>query len=335
MIPFRKKNNQFPCIDRLHSGGLIPNYVCSSTCAHCVYNCSPKREKDYIDQEMVRHDLNKIRSLGCRSVHIGGGEPMLNFEKLKMVVRTASECDVGIEYIETNSSWYHDIEDAIGKLKELQDIGINCLLLSISPFHNSYIPFSKVKGVMNACRFTGVNIFPWIADFIQDVESFDDKTTHSLEEYREKFGERYWENLPGKYYLTFRGRALKTFRDQMREIPLEKILAGNRGGCFELTDTSHFHVDLYGNYIPGLCTGLAIQVEDLNTELTPEKYPFFCGLFQDGINGFCESVVEKYDFKPKKNYVSKCDLCYDIRYFLVNEQGYNGKDIQPHSYYSE
>ena len=35
-------------IRRLRSGGIITNYFCTSRCGHCLYNCSPQWEKEYI-----------------------------------------------------------------------------------------------------------------------------------------------------------------------------------------------------------------------------------------------------------------------------------------------
>ena len=41
--------------------------------------------------------------MGCPSVHIGGGEPLLRPDKLQAVLEAASDCGVGIDYVETNS----------------------------------------------------------------------------------------------------------------------------------------------------------------------------------------------------------------------------------------
>ena len=91
-------------IKRLKSGGLITNYFCTSSCRHCLYNCSPQWEKRYVEPETVRKNFEVVRALGCRSVHIGGGEPLLRPDKLKRVLDIAAEVDVSVEYVETNSS---------------------------------------------------------------------------------------------------------------------------------------------------------------------------------------------------------------------------------------
>jgi hypothetical protein len=58
-------------IDGLRSGGVITNYYCTSSCGHCLYFCSPNWKKDYIEIGMLAQILEKITSLGCKSIHIG------------------------------------------------------------------------------------------------------------------------------------------------------------------------------------------------------------------------------------------------------------------------
>jgi len=318
-------------ISHLNSGGLITNYYCTSRCGHCLYRCSPKWKKDYIDKEMALQNLLKIRSLNCYSVHIGGGEPMLNLPKLIDVARAAKETGVSIDYVETNSSWFIDEDKAKQTLQNLLFNGINCLLVSISPFHNEHIAFYKVKGVIKACRETGMQVFPWVMDFYQDIDSFDDRETHGLKKYVDKFGEDYLQRIPSRYWTHFGGRALNTFSEILPQKPLDVILENHP--CNELTDTSHFHLDLYGNYIPGLCSGFTIRRDDLGKELEEKKYPIINMLLKDGIKSFLNYAQKNHDFEPKEKYLNKCDLCNDIRFFLVNEIKYETIELQPKGYY--
>jgi hypothetical protein len=106
-----------------------------------------------------------------------------------------------------------------------------------------------------------------------------------------------------------------------------------KGGCSELLDVSHFHIDLFGNYIPGLCSGLAIRYEDLGERLSKEEYPFLTTLYHNGIEGFLHLARSDYGFKPSREYLSKCDLCFDIRYYLTMEVGVDSKELQPRGYY--
>ncbi len=319
-------------INTLYSGGIITNYYCTSKCRHCLYGCSPSWDKKYIDAEQVNFNLLKVRSLGCRSVHVGGGEPFLNISGLEMVLQEAHKKGVGIEYVETNSSWFKDEESAVNLLKRLQQSGLRQLLVSISPFHNEFIPFFKVKGVMRACRKTGIQVFPWVMDFYNDLEQLDENNTHKLEEFEDLFGSAYLRNIPSRYWIHFGGRSLYTFKNYFAEKPLPEILNQSEP-CTELTDTSHFHIDLFGNYIPGLCSGLSIRAQDLGNMLDKDKYLFITTLYSKGIKGFLDIAVQEYDFQPDAYYVSKCHLCFEIRSFLVKEKQLQSLELQPASFY--
>ncbi|MCF8336095.1 MAG: radical SAM protein [Bacteroidales bacterium] len=319
------------CINHLFSGGLITNYFCPSGCRHCLYGCSPGREKDYIDRKMSVNAMRKILSLGCRAIHIGGGEPMLNISGLLQVADTAKEQGMGIHYVETNATWFKNEEDAVRTLRQLKEHGILNLLISMSPFHNEHIPFYKTKGLINACRKSGIQPLPWIMDFYSDINAFDDKMSHSLEEYEEAFGKDYLRNIPERYWTHLGGRAVYTYKDIFSLQPLEKIL--NSPPCDELEDTSHFHIDLYGNYIPGLCSGLAIDMEDLGAPLNEAQYPFISMLYNGGIEALFHHARNEYGFAPQEAYLNKCHLCDDIRLFMVREKQLDSPELKPGGYY--
>lgn len=322
-------------IPRLLSGGLITNYFCTSRCGHCAYFSSPSREKDYITAETAKNVLGHVKEKGCRSLHIGGGEPLLRPKPLMDVLDVFRETGMSVDYIETNSSWFRTVEDAGPLLRELKSRGATTLLISISPFHNEYIPLRKITGLLTACRSTGMNIFPWVESFLPDLKKFDPDTVHSLEEYEELFGDNYVASIPGRYWISFRGRALKTYKKYMEDRSFETIVKHSPGGCGELFDVSHFHVDLYGNYVPGLCTGLSISSKDLGGPLSDKKYPFITRLMDEGIEGLASFATREYGYVLKETYVSKCDICYDIRKFLVIDKGIESGDLKPKGYYLE
>jgi hypothetical protein len=325
-------NRKF-AISRLDSGGLIPNYYCTSNCRHCLYACSPSWEKKYIDSETTEKNILRIKRLGCQSIHIGGGEPFLNLDGLKMVIETAHSLGVQIEYVETNSSWYRGRDSTCQILSSLKKRGLSMLLISMSPFHNEHIPFYKVKGVVEACHAVGMKVFPWISEFFSEITPLGDKTTHGLSEYENKYGTDYLKRLPSRYWIHFGGRALKTFADVLGTRPYDEILSVSKTGCRELLDVSHFHLDLFDNYIPGLCSGLAIHRDDLGDPLAPENYSVLHTLFDSGVTGLCELVSNKYDFKPSGRYMSKCHFCLDIRRYLVLDRGLASRDLQPKGFY--
>jgi hypothetical protein len=249
------------------------------------------------------------------------------------VLEIARKVNMGIEYVETNSSWYRDSDSARALLEELKASGLSTLLVSISPFHNEYISFGKVKGVMAACRAAGVSVFPWIRDFYDEINGLDDAKPHALSEYQKKYGEDYLESIPSRYWIHLGGRALNTYREVFQTSTLETILAGNDRGCAELADVSHFHLDCFGNYIPGLCSGLAIRRDDLGRMLMPDDYPVLTMLYHSGITEFYDYACREYGFEPDRHYLSKCHLCFDIRRHLVVVEGAQTGELQPHGIY--
>jgi organic radical activating enzyme len=322
-------------ITRLISGGIITNYFCSSHCAHCLYRSGPGWPKRYIDPELCENIMPIVGQLGCRSVHIGGGEPLLRPDELIQVIETARRFNLDIDYVETNSSWFKDSDSAEITLSRLRKAGLRTLLISISPFHNQYVPFFKVKGVLEACRQTGIQIFPWITEFLQDLSQFDPRKTHSLEEYAAKFGDGYLAGILERYWIHMGGRALELFRPVMALKPPGQIIEENSQGCArELNDTSHYHIDLFGNYIPGLCSGLAIAAHDLGHPLARERYPLLTTLFNTGVKGLLRAAQQYCGFTPLHDgYINKCDLCTEIRTFLARQNYNQSMELNPKEFY--
>jgi hypothetical protein len=323
-------------IGRLVSGGLITTYACTSACRHCLYHSGPRREKRYIDPADAEKTLRLVKSLGCAAVHIGGGEPMLRPEGLGAVLDAARLAGVSVDYVETNAAWFTDAGSAAVLLSELRARGLHTLLVSISPFHNEHIPFGRTRGVMDAAARAGVRVFPWVAEYVADLSGFDPSRPHALVEYEKRFGKDYLSGILRRYWIHLGGRALETFRPVRRARTLEHVLREQPGDCHrELGDTSHFHVDLFGNYIPGLCAGLAVACEDLGRPLAKETYPLLTRLFAKGIRGFYEMAAADFGFRPsREGYVGKCDLCTDIRRFLVSRGYDRSSELSPEGFYS-
>jgi hypothetical protein len=290
-----------------------------------------------LDSAAAEKYLRVVRSLGCRSVHIGGGEPMLRPEKLGEVLNVAANVGVSIEYVETNSAWFQDLDSAVSILRDLRRQGIRTLLVSISPFHNEFIPFSRVQGVIEACRKTDISVFPWINGFVKDLSKFDTDQTHSLEAFEDKLGQDYLLSVLKRYWIHMGGRSLETFRSVLTLQPHQRIIAENPVGCaFELTDTSHFHIDLFGNYIPGLCSGLSIACEDLGKPLSESRYPVLTTLYRSGIKGIFTLAQKELSYVPKRSgYINKCDLCTEIRTLFVKNEYGGLAEFNPKEFYAE
>ncbi len=253
------------------------------------------------------------------------------------VLAAARKAGVGIDYIETNSGWVIDIEQAVPVLDALRAAGVQTLLVSISPFHNAFIPFSRVKGVIEACRRSGMHVFPWVNAFVRDLSRLDERKTHSMDEFEAAFGPDYLQRIPDRCWIHLGGRALTTFGAVYARQPLEHILNNSPLSCARaLSDTRHFHIDLYGNYIPGLCSGLAISMDDLGRPLISGKYPLIDQLAATGIRGLFALAVRTYGYTPQKStFLNHCDLCTDIRSYLIRLNDPQFSDLAPDGFYAE
>lgn len=322
-------------IERLSSGGVISNYCCTSACRHCLYRCGPWRERAFLEPAKAEAVFRRVRALGCRSVHLGGGEPLLDPEGVEALLEAAKRSGVGIDYVETNASWFEDHPSAVATLERLRARGLGTVLVSISPFHNEFIPLRKTLGVMAAARQAGLRVFPWVADFLPELEALGPERPHRLEEFASRFGGDYLERIPGRYWIHPGGRALDTFRPVLGGKRLEEILEESPATCArELSDTGHFHIDLHGNYIPGLCAGLAIAAEDLGRALSPERYPLITTLAAAGIRGLLAFARRETGFAPAPaGWWNRCDLCDAIRLFLFERGWSHSRELSPEGFY--
>ena len=322
-------------IKHLVSGGVIANYNCASRCGHCLYNCGPHRSRDFLDAVVAEKIFRAILRQGCRSVHIGGGEPLLQPRKLGAVLEAARTAGMGIDYVETSSAWFADSEKALSSLQALKQAGLRTLLVSISPFHNAAIPYDRVMGVIEASRRCGIQVFPWVNAFVRDLSRMDTSRPHGMDEFEEAFGAGYLKRVPDRYWIHLGGRALQTFRAVYPQHPLEHILDNSPSDCSRaLGDTSHFHIDLYGNYIPGLCSGLAVAMEDLGGPLTDGDYPLLHCLVTEGIRGLYQLAVRDYGFVPHHSaYLNHCDVCNEIRGDLIRSHVGRFRELAPEGHY--
>jgi len=140
-----------------------------------------------------------------------------------------------------------------------------------------------------------------------------------------------------RYWIHMGGRALETYRPQMGQKTFHQVIDESTANCYgELSDTGHFHIDLFGNYIPGLCSGLAIAIEDLGKPLSDETYPVLTTLGRHGIRGLVKMAAEACGYSTQKNlYINKCDLCTEVRTFLVQKDYGGSKELAPREFYQK
>lgn len=306
------------------SAGIILTYQCNSTCRHCLYNCSPSfsdwASKEWVDNLFARLKATTPR---MRGYHLAGGEAFLNFPLLLEAVRSATNHGIPIDYVETNAGWFRDETDAVSKLMLLKEAGLDCLLVSASPFHAEHIPIYRTIGLVHASIkvFGSSGTIVWLPEFLRKLSiNFDQAKTISLEEYLEKTGTAshdYTWQYGGA--LIAGGRASDTLDDRLPQKPLEELYQST---CrMELYVSGGGHIDLYGNMIPACCSGLSLgNADDLESVYKGETLsdrPLLRLLADTGVRGLVELAMDQCGFQPKKSYSSKCALCYQARKSLM------------------
>ena len=178
-----------------------------------------------------------------------------------------------------------------------------------------------------------MGVFLWQERFWKELSSLDPTSTHSLEEMEERFGPNYRTHLPRRFGLTMRGRALMYYQKVIIPRPFEEWIEESTP-CSELAATGHFHADLFGKYLPGGCSGLAIDLKDLGPPLNEGKYPLLTALYSEGPAGLYD-IASDYGFQPAPSYASKCHVCTDIRRHLTASSTAHFPEIHPKPYYQQ
>lgn len=325
-------------ISPLASVGLMLSYKCNSKCRHCLFCCSSEWS-EWMDIDLVRKicEGTTESTEQVHGFHFAGGEAFLNFALLLESIKTAADCGIAIEYVETNAGWYRDEDSALDKLSQLRDAGLNCLFISVTPFHCEHIPLKKTLGTIRA----SLNVFgshrTIIArdDFLQDLKRITDSGTVTLERYAQVMGEtkaRQAACFGGK--LVPGGRSSFALVGYLAQQPIESCFGGNCS--YDLLQSGHGHIDPYGNIIPAACAGISIgDAHDLPSAYNNFSFadnPVIEILCTSGVQGLYEMAVRNYDYLAKKSYAGKCDLCVDIRRHLVlNEAPF--EELTPKEFY--
>ena len=305
--------------DHLIHGGIMVNYQCNAACRHCLYSCSPARKPGYVNEETAEKICRLLNKGGCNSVHIGGGEPFLNFEGLLMMIRTLKQAGIALEYIETNAFWsVLEQKKAVEYLQCLLAEGADTLCISIDPYHAEFIPYGAPLALANLCKKTGMGYFLWKQEYYPILSRLDPQKTHSRSSLEEVLSGDYLHKTARSYGIAYGGRAVNLEREFISCQPLESLI-DMASPCDNLLSTSHFHVDKDCFFIPPRCTGIRIPLSEAINGIPSGKYPVFEALYHGGLPALLELALQ-YGFSPDKaGYPSKCSCCFRLRHFLCEK----------------
>lgn len=316
----------------LNYSGVITNYVCTASCRHCMFGSSPTRPKDFITSEMSDKVARILKNAGTYSVHIGGGEPFMNFEALCTLIKALNKYGIGVDYIETNAFWCKDDAFVLDRLNALKELGVTSVMVSVDPFHIEFVPLERAVRLcvlLDKCDF---EYFVWKEQYLRKFISIglDRSKTYSKDELCSVLGENYITETASEYGLGMNGKALNIAKDLYEYRPADEWLS--KAPCRSVSSVSHCHIDLYGNIVPPGCPGISADAEDFICMNFPEeKYPVLSRLVNGGIDSLYSYACENGFVADKKGYPSRCSLCFAMRAYLNNVRP--SADISPKCFY--
>lgn len=157
---------------------LFTTLGCNSSCAHCCLECSPEKIKVKISLRDTFIYIGQARYYGASHVIITGGEPMLNIDEVKQIVKFASQLDMYTD-LRTNGYWARDKEIAYSILSTLQKLGLNRIGLSYDSYHAKYIPIENIKNILEVASRLNMEVYiDWTGsesrEYIKSTLGIDD-----------------------------------------------------------------------------------------------------------------------------------------------------------------
>lgn len=331
-------------VPRPVSGGLMLSYKCTAACRHCIYICSPEWEADWISESDLEKGLSVLAEviepspygpdyIGLNDgLHFTGGEPFLNFRLLLRAVEIAAELRIPSLFVETNCYWSTSDKVTREKLEALREKGLKGIMISVNPFYAEYIPFERTERCVRISRdIFGDNVFVYQAEYYRLFKSLEIKKKIAVEDFLALTKHKYFS---GMVELFFMGRAAYKLKSHFPVYPAQALFTAP---CITpFLRSWHNHFDNYGNYMPGFCGGISLgswyNLHDLLKHgLDAARYPVVNYLAYDDMEGLFKFAAEYGYVESKSGYLSKCDLCLDIRKHLALKDKF--EELEPKEFY--
>ena len=312
-----------------------------------MYSCSPSWGGDWISEGDLGRILgqlsgNIIPAPGGSSriginygLHFTGGEPFLNYRLLLRAVELAEDYGIPSVFVETNCFWCASRERAEEMLLELRQAGLDGMLVSVNPFLVEYTPFERmVLAAELGERIFDGSLIIYQREFYDQFRRLGLRGTMGFEEYLVRLGVdglRWAELLP-------MGRACYKLRELFRRYPAKVFFDED---CRDsLLRSWHAHIDNYGNLITGYCAGLSLgdarKLDELvEGGLDLDERPILGMLILEDLGSLYRFAVKEYNYMERSDgYISKCDLCLDIRRHIVERAGADEyPELAPREFY--
>ena len=236
----------------IRAAGLLPTDWCSARCRHCYVQAGPEGAR-WMTVEAAAGHLAALARLGVEAdeVHIGGGEPFGDFDRLLAIVRAARDAGLaGVGYVETNGYWATSEKVVRERLTALAAAGMRQISLSADPYHQEFVPPECVQLLYATAREVlgpgGVRVrrWKWLREARNVAAMTDAERTALLTEFLRRYPER------------MSGRAADELAPLAPRVAPDALPAD---GCrAAILESGHVHVDPDGWVYPGTCAGLVL-----------------------------------------------------------------------------
>lgn len=130
---------------------------CNALCTHCTTSCGP-RVKQYLSDEDIARVMSEAAGIEDGvplRFHLTGGEPFLDFERLLNTVSIGARLKGSVSVV-TNAFWAKSESVARDKLEALQATGLSLMGVSVSRFHQQYVPLENARIALKTAADLGL-----------------------------------------------------------------------------------------------------------------------------------------------------------------------------------
>jgi hypothetical protein len=269
--------------------------------------------------EAAAGHLAALARLGvaAEGVHIGGGEPFGDFERLLAIVRSAQGAGLaGIGYVETNGFWAESADLVRRRLAALAGAGMIQLSISADPYHQEFVPAERARLLYNVAREVlgprGVRVRRWKwLRHAQDVAAMAEDARIAL-----------FRSSLSSYAERMNGRAAECLAHLLTRRAIENLPQQSCRSA--ILESRHVHIDPQGWVSPGTCAGIILGQATASAPLDAtladwrlDGRPAIAALVSGGPGQLLPSAAARGFEVDAHGYAGKCHLCWAIRTHLV------------------
>lgn len=137
--------------------GIVLTARCNAACIHCSKSFGPDRTEHLSKDDIFRvmDEAGAVKDGKPLSFDLTGGEPFLDFDRLVEVVSHGAQLGAEISCV-TNAFWARTDDLAKSKLTLLRDSGLTSLGVSVSRFHQKFVPLHRSRRALVTANDLGI-----------------------------------------------------------------------------------------------------------------------------------------------------------------------------------